>query len=169
MLKPIQMYQNQIITQVWVKISPSNQEKNRLTKETTQLLRLKISEWRDNIFHLTNHAHLPLIIMREATLNRGLLVWDIVTISKIINQEQSTLIRNKSLLQLYRLQTLLIFSKGNITVTNNSLCLSNSIRHSMVLEMIKSLMKWLNSKVLMVNVTKWLMDKLIKSMSPLVK
>lgn len=152
MLHLIQISQNQITTLEWVKISRSNREKNCLTKETTRLLLHNKSRWRDNIFHLISHAHQPLRITREATLKRGMLVWDIATISKIINQKQCTLTRNKSLLQLCQLQIQPIFSKGNITVINSSLCLRNSLSHSTEPEMNKSLMIWINSKVLMANV-----------------
>ena len=159
---PIQMPLNRTITQEWVKISQSNREKSRLTRETTLLLLHNNLRWRDNIFHLINHGHQPLIITREVILKRGMLVWDIVLISKIIKQKHCTMTRNRSLLQLCLLQTQPIFNKGSINVINSSLCLSLN----MVLETNKSPMIRRSSKVLTANDTRWLMDKLIKSTYP---
>ena len=159
MLLPIQIPNNQTITLEWVKISQSSREKSFHTRETTRHLLRNNLRWRGNIFHLISHVHLPLITMREATLNRGILDWDIAAISKIIKQEHCTTIRSRSLLQLFRLQTQPIYNKGNINVINSSL--------SMVVEMNKSPMIWINSKVPMVkDNTRWMIAKLIKSISP---
>ena len=163
---PIQMPLSQTIIQGWVKISQSNHEKNFLTRETTLLLLHSNLRWRDNIFHLINHAHPPLIITQGVTLNRGILVWDIAAILKIIKLEQCILIRNRSLLLLCQLQTQPIFNRGNISVINSSLWLSLST----VLEMNKSPMIWLNSKVPMAkDNTRLMIVKLIKSTYPQVK